>query len=67
MVGHVAWAKERDLLGEVEGQYKGNMGGDVDWIVIGVMDSGTVKFAILWIVMRYSQVERYRHRDCRFL
>ena len=32
LVGHVAWIKERDLLGEVEGQYKGNMGGDVDWI-----------------------------------
>lgn len=39
MIRHVAWIKERDLLGEVEGQYEENRNGDVGWIVISVMDS----------------------------
>lgn len=39
LIGHVAWIEEKDLLGEIEGQYYGNRGGDVDWIVIIVVDS----------------------------
>jgi len=49
LIGHVAWIKERDLKGEVERQYCGSRGGDVDWIVISVMDSVRGVGVGMWI------------------